>query len=238
MPAYVLILQKNMNFKKDKKLFFDLGQNTDLKHQSKFYGGYTIPPQIGRDIAIDLGSNIGLFCLENHKNFKDIFAIEASYWNFLNSLSNIFKSGIRNVRCFNLAAGKNTGEIIKIYQNGFDSVSATTSVEMLSALNKDIDTVPYHSVYSISLEGIFEFFGLNYIDFLKIDIEGAEYDFLLGKDLSNIASMGIEIHGTFGKEKKDQLKSHLNKYFEIYDVKYDDEAPGHSVMTYVNKTMF
>jgi FkbM family methyltransferase len=227
-----------MNFKKDKKLFFDLGQNTDMEKQAKFYGGYTIPPQVGRDIAIDLGSNIGMFFLENHKTFKNILAIEASYWNFLAGLSNIFNRRIANVKCFNLAAAKNTGEVIKIYQNGYDSVGATTSVEMLSALNKNIDTVPYHSVYSISLEGIFEFFGLNYIDFLKIDIEGAEYDFLLDKDLSNIASMGIEIHGTLGKEKKDQLKGHLSNYFEIYDVKYDDPAPGHSVITYINKTMF
>lgn len=84
---------------------------------------------------------------------------------------------------------------------------------------------------------MFDFFGLNYVDFMKIDIEGAEYDFLLDKDLSRIASMGIEIHGTFGKEKKEKLKSHFDKYFEIYDVKYDDEAPGHSVITYINKTM-
>jgi len=227
-----------MKFKKDKKLFFDLGQNTDMEKQAKFYGGYTIPPQVGRDIAIDLGSNIGMFSLENHKNFENILAIEASYWNFLTGLSNVFNKRIGNVKCFNLAAAKNTGEVIKIYQNGYDSVSATTSIEILEALGKETDLAHYHNVFSISLEGMFDFFGLNYVDFLKIDIEGAEYDFLLDKDLSRIASMGIEIHGTFGKEKKDQLKSHLSKYFEIYDVNYDDEAPGHSVITYINKTMF
>ena len=227
-----------MNYKKHKQMFFDLGQNIDIDKQSKFYGSYTIPKKIQRDVAIDLGSNIGLFSIENHKNFKDIFAVEASYWNFITSLDNIRKNQISNVKCFNLAAGKNTGEIIKIYQNGYDSVSATTSADMITALNKDEGSEFYHNVYSMSLEGMFDFFGLNYVDFVKIDIEGAEYDFLLDKDLSRIASIGIEIHGTFGEQKKDQLKNYLSKYFEIYDVKYDDEAPGHSVITYLNKTMF
>jgi len=227
-----------MKYKKDKQMFFDLGQNIDIDKQSKFYGSYTIPKKIQRDVAIDLGSNIGLFSIENYKNFKDIFAVEASYWNFITSLDNIRQNQISNVKCFNFAAGKNTGEIIKIYQNGYDSVSATTSVDMIAALNKDEGSEFYHNVYSMSLEGMFDFFSLNYVDFVKIDIEGAEYDFLLDKDLSRIASMGIEIHGTFGKQKKDQLKNYLSKYFEIYDVKYDDEAPGHSVITYLNKTMF
>jgi FkbM family methyltransferase len=179
-----------------------------------------------------------MFCLENHKTFDNIFAVEASYWNFLTGLSNIFTSRIGNVKCFNLAAGKSTGELVKIYQNGYDSVGATTSSELLKTLNKNPNDAPYHYVFSICLEGMFDFFALKYVDYLKIDIEGAEYDFLLDKDLSNICSMGIEIHGNFGKQKKDQLKNHLNKYFEIYDVKYDDEAPGHSVITYLNRTMF
>ncbi len=219
-------------------MFFDLGQNVDIAKQVKFYGGYTIPEEIERGIAVDLGSNIGLFSLENHENFKEIFTVEASYWNFISGLDNIRRCKINNVKCFNLAAGKSTGEVIKIYQNGYNSVSATTSADMLKINNKDEGSEPYHNVLSISLEGMFDFFGLNYVDFMKIDIEGAEYDFLLDKDLSNIASMGIEIHGTFGEEKKTLLKNHLSKYFEVYDVKYDDKSPGHSVITYLNKTKF
>ena len=52
---------------------------------------------------------------------------------------------------------------------------------------------------------MFDYFALNYVNFMKIDIEGAEYDFLLDKDLSMIHSLAIEIHGTFGQEKKNQL---------------------------------
>jgi FkbM family methyltransferase len=226
-----------MTYKKDNKMFFDLGQITNM-HQAQFYGGYVIPNKIQYDVAVDLGSNIGMFCLENHKKFADMFAIEPNYFTFLSGLYNIQRHRIANVKCFNFAAAKNTGEIVKIYQNGQDSVGATTTPHMLQVRSKDESTEPYHNVFSISLEGMFDFFGLNYVDYMKIDIEGAEYDFLLDKDLSRIASMGIEIHGNFGKEKKDQLKNHFDKYFEIYDVQYDDDAPGHSVITYVNKTMF
>ena len=111
-------------------MFFDLGQNVDIDKQAKFYDGYTIPSQINRNVAIDLGSNIGLFSIENHKNFGDIFAIEASYWNFITSLDNIRNNQISNVKCFNLAAGKKTGEIIKVYQNGHNSV-----INLLAALH-------------------------------------------------------------------------------------------------------
>ena len=94
----------------------------------------------------------------------------------------------------------------------------------------------YHNVYTISLEAIYEFFGIDYIDYLKMDIEGAEYDFLLEKDLSKIGCLALELHGTFGREKKEEMKQHLEKYFDIYHVEYDEDAPSHSVITYLNKS--
>ena len=224
-----------MNFKKNERFFLDLGQDNRMESQSRYYGGYTIPPHIGGDIAIDLGSNIGLFSIENHKKFKDIFAIEANYWNFLTTIHNLSQAKIANVKCFNMAAAKETGKVVKMYQNGYDSVSSTTSAEMIGALGKEEADEYYHNVFSISLEGMFDYFALNYVNFMKIDIEGAEYDFLLDKDLSMIHSLAIEIHGTFGQEKKNQLMNHIDKYFNIYDIQYNDPAPDHSVITYINK---
>ena len=150
--------------------------------------------------------------------------------------------GPQNIACFNLAAAKDSGEIVKIYRhdrNG-NSVSPITAKDMFVrsyAGDWDEDKETYHNVHTISLEGLYNFFDTDYIDYLKIDIEGAEYDFLLGKDLSRIGSMGIEIHGTLGQAKKDQLKEHIAQYFDVYSIDYDNPAPEHSVITYINKEL-
>jgi len=46
-----------------------------------------------------------------------------------------------------------------------------------------------------------------------VDIEGAEYDFLMNKDLSNIDSMYIEFH--CGPKKNKDLCIYLSQYFYI-----------------------
>jgi len=228
--------------------------NSRTENQKDYYGKYLIPEQISRNVAIDLGSNVGHFSQDNFMEFDSIFAIDASYQNFRETLKRIMEINesddmAYNVSCFNLAAAKNCGEVIKVYKHAWngESVSCVTVSDMLTKQYGDVwypaptsgpnNGEPWHNVYTISLEGMYRFFDIDYIDYLKIDIEGAEYDFLLDKDLSKIGAMGLEIHGTLGKELKDKLKEHISKYFEIYDVDFDDPAPGHSVITYINKEL-
>lgn len=47
------------------------------------------------------------------------------------------------------------------------------------------------------------------IDFLKIDCETSEYEFLLGKNLSNIKYIAIELHNQLGIEKYTELYNFL-----------------------------
>ena len=223
---------------------FKFGNN--LTGQEIYYGNYLLPEQIENKVAIDVGSNVGLFVMENYNKFDNLYAIEASYENFLTTLRKVLHKNLKfneaeNVSCFNLAAAKNTGEVIKIYahdSNG-NSVSPMTIPDMFSkqygAWKEENER--YHNVLTISLEGMYEFFNVDYIDYLKVDIEGAEFDFLLGKDLSRIGCLALELHGTLGQEKKDEMKQHLEKYFNVYHIEYDLPAPQHSVITYVNKEL-
>ena len=57
------------------------------------------------------------------------------------------------------------------------------------------------SVKTISIETIIEKYGN--INLLKVDVEGSEYEFLLGKDLSKINYIITELH--FGGEKQQNL---------------------------------
>jgi len=218
----------------------------NIENQEKYYGNYVIPPEINKNVCIDLGSNVGFFALENYDKFNFLYAIDASYQNFTTTLRKIIYENVKNnkaknVFCFNLAAAKDGGKIIKIYRhdNNGESVSPMTVEEMFTNQYKNWDETKetYHNVYSISLENLYTFFNIKYIDYLKVDIEGAEYDFLLNKDLSNIGCLALEIHGTLGQQKKDELKKYIEKYFEIYFIEYDDNAPKHSVITYINKNL-
>tara|TARA_B100000287_G_C20629830_1_gene779337 strand:- start:752 stop:1642 length:891 start_codon:yes stop_codon:yes gene_type:complete len=264
----------------------DFNFNSSLHNAVECYGTYILPPQIQTRIAIDLGSNAGLFSHQFFEIFDTIYAIDASYQNFVQSLKASKMLPTNNVFCFNLAAAKETGRIIKVYRNDINgtAVSPVTEKKMIQepmkrvfeknqgwchkealkilSLDKSdkfkkvddsdyllaIEDVHYeipwsekcesfHNVFTISIDGIYDFFNIDYIDFLKIDIEGAEYDFLLDKDLSRIGSIAIEMHGTLGEKLKDKLKSHLLKFFDIMIVHRDDISPGHSEILYVSKEL-
>lgn len=215
-------------------------------NQERFYGNYIIPEEIDKKVAIDLGCNVGFFEMEHYNVFDNIYAFDASYENTVVTLRKILAKNLRdneakNVFCFNLAAGSKTGEIIKVYQHMFscESVSPMTNKDMFTSqygLVWKEEIEPYHNVFTISLEGLYDFLSIDYIDYLKIDIEGAEYDFLLEKDLSRIGCLALELHGTLGRERKDAMKEYLLKYFDIHHIEYDDEAPQHSEITYINKS--
>jgi len=217
-----------------------------LSDQKKYYGTYLIPEEINRNVAVDLGSNMGFFVADYHDAFESLYAIDASYENFVETLKRVLYLNLKekkaeNVVCFNLAAANKTGEIVKVYRHDYNgqSVSPMTQTDMFTSQYPQWDESKetYHNVTSVSLEGLYELLGVNYIDYLKIDIEGAEYPFLLGQDLSRIGALALELHGTLGSAKKEEMKKYLERYFEIYDIQYDHAAPRHSVITYINKTL-
>jgi len=69
---------------------------------------------------------------------------------------------------------------------------------------------------TIDLDKIYEENKFDYIDYMKVDCEGSEYDFLMNKDLSRINFLVIELHdGFLGKEKADQLLRYIDKFFKL-----------------------
>lgn len=72
--------------------------------------------------------------------------------------------------------------------------------------------------YTVTMDYLFEQNVFNHIDFLKIDIEGHEYEFFQGlndKNLSKIKNISIEIHGPDSLRDNPKLghlfKEHLKK---------------------------
>lgn len=203
-------------------LKFNDGNNWLQKRITGVRSAYKIPKNIS-GVAVDIGANIGAFSVVNHENFDKIISFEPASQTFERCKEQT--SSFDNVSVYQYAVGKHSGDTVKLrhYKDAFYSGNATTLDDPKWYNDSD-----YEEVETISLEDIYTKFNLNKINYLKIDCEGGEYDFLMKKDISNIDYIAIEIHiqlGNKGKELLEYLKqthdviSHhgdgVNMHFEI-----------------------
>ena len=168
-----------------------------------------------RNVAVDLGANIGLFSINAAKTFKHVYAFEAVP--FLATIAthklNI-QHGFENVVVNRLAAADKTGQIIKIYKSksghpGDNTVFATDNMSLSE----------YDCCLTISLEDVFRLIDHDYIDYMKIDIEGSEYPFLMNKDLSNIGIIAMEIHEHHDDPTAmEKLQNHMSQYMHGWKI--------------------
>ncbi len=173
---------------------------------------YIIPSECKGGIAIDCGSNVGAFELRNKGRFDMYYCYEILKDNIDTMVHNLSGLGL-NYKVENLACSGKKDTLIPIYAyflNGTTdffgnsgNVGTVLTCEKgeqgLSADNK-ITEVP-----SVTIEQILE--QHNKVKILKVDIEGAEYEFLEGKDLSKIEYIVGEIH--FEKERHASLIEHI-----------------------------
>tara|TARA_R110002020_G_scaffold181520_1_gene376572 strand:+ start:14600 stop:15337 length:738 start_codon:yes stop_codon:yes gene_type:complete len=166
-------------------------------------------PEFKRNVAVDLGANIGLFSINAAATFKHVYAFEAVP--FLASIASHklnIQHGFDNVIVNRLAASDKTGEIIKIYKSKSGHPGDNTVFD-----TDDMNLSEYDYCLTISLEDIFRLIDHDYIDYMKIDIEGSEYPFLMNKDLSNIGVIAMEIHEYHDDPTAmKKLQDHMSQY--------------------------
>lgn len=175
-------------------------------------------PGLTGDVAIDLGSCMGSFALKYHERFNEIFCFEACYPNFLNSIENLKKEKIINkCRMFNLAASGKTGKIDRIVFNHEESPRSPSLKNDLVKSKSD-----GHPIMTISLEDILKIVGDRCISYLKVDIEGAEYDLFNSANyssLSKIQCISMEIHSELGDHEALQANIIRNE-FSIFKIEH------------------
>jgi len=159
-------------------------------------------------VAIDIGANVGAFSIVVAQHFDKIMAYEPVKKTYKTLKSNLERFNLHNVETYNLAVGKKDKEKVRLFVPEDDAYSGDAS-----AFYEVHSNGHYEEVETICLESILEKIeGAPYIH-LKVDCEGAEYNFLLDKDLSRIDSLSIELHGDLTKQKK--IAEHLDKYFYL-----------------------
>ncbi|NVK33307.1 MAG: FkbM family methyltransferase [Rhodobacteraceae bacterium] len=178
-----------------------------------------------QSIAVDLGMNVGSFPLVFSSNFDQIYCLEASKANCTDARENL--AGYDNIQIMHAALHSISNEKIALQK-----VSINGSCESGNFTTTDWDKKELNrSSFPGSFEGIEEIVSTisfsdflkemnvkSNINFLKVDVEGAEYAGLINEDLSNIDFAVLEIHYTaLGKERTKELIQHLLKYFDFYD---------------------
>ncbi|MBS1609321.1 MAG: FkbM family methyltransferase [Bacteroidetes bacterium] len=149
-------------------------------HRSPFYLGAS-------PVIIDLGSNIGLTLLDYHYEYPQarLIGVEMDAENF--KLLQFNTSTVKNCEIVNAGIWKENGEI---NYSGADSQSFSITAGNTTGENK---------TRAITIDRLLDSYNVSRVDFLKMDIEGAEAQIFLESDFNKWASrvniLSIEVHG-------------------------------------------
>ena len=144
---------------------------------------YRLPYSKKTKIIVDVGANIGLFSIYSviRQPQARIYALEADPLNFSILKENIESNSLKDrIQAFNFAVSSKIGETV-FYQSeisGWSSLFKTRGSQ---------DGKPVY-IDTINISTFCKNHGIKKIDFLKVDIEGAEYDVFLGdRDIFNVS---------------------------------------------------
>lgn len=177
--------------------------------------GYPIPAETIKN-CLDVGCNVGGFVNAWKSRIQKFYCIDASEYNIEQAVNNHKDMVDVDERIFFIhsAVHSKSGEtlFLRPYQYGENCSNSgsfgTTNFVYKSNGHGWVDGDLKEEVSTISLEDVLEdallFFGEEEIDLMKIDIEGAEYDFLFNKDLSKIKWISGEIHNFLSKMPSDE----------------------------------
>ena len=163
-------------------------------------------------VVVDLGANIGLFSLAIHKRFHDVnvFAIEPCLENFKNICRNISENHLTHVYPVKCAINGD-GRRQRFFQNSVNTGSSFAITDLAGDIHEDVEGKTFLQ--------FMDDFGIKKVDFLKIDIEGAEFEILTTIPHDRIGFLGIEFHKLLDQpleQSEQRIKSAKRYVKEIY----------------------
>jgi FkbM family methyltransferase len=178
-----------------------------------------------RDIVVDIGAHIGLYTIMASKHVGPngkIVAIEANPDNFEMLNRNVKLNQLTNVTNLNCAVYSRETKI-KLYLAG--EGSNRTKYNTLIAERANEGKEKFVEVNADTLDHLMQLQGISEINWIKIDVEGAEYEVLKGA--SNIISHSkdisllIEVHNLSGSNST--LYGHISQFLSLGNFKIDFE---------------
>jgi len=165
------------------------------------------------ELVLDIGANVGGFWNAWKWRFDNWHLVEPSVYNCEQIRLNGYEGSYsRN------AVGKTSGERVKLmkYMAGEDDTLSGNfgTQEFVNEGNGHGWQGEWEECITLSFSDITK---NREIGLLKIDCEGAEWDFLMDAELSGVKYIVMELHNFLGGVKQKQLMTHIeNTHTEIY----------------------
>jgi FkbM family methyltransferase len=180
-------------------------------------------------VIVDLGSCRGEFVDEMDKLFKvkKAILVEANPTNF-KTLKNK-----ENYILYNKAISDTSNQTIEFYEDVNSPYNGSKFFNYFNGVK--------HQIQTISLEDIIEENNISYIDILKVDIEGSEYDIMpnISDDTySKIKQITIEFHDFIDVDLKAKTENIINKLESLgfsrisKPIKYMNDSDNYDVLFY------
>ncbi len=161
-----------------------------------------------KGIVLDLGANIGAFSLYAARTATQVFAFEPENSNFEQLKKNIALNRSFPIHIFKKAAGGKCG-LAELSPAAINK-GASSLVFKRSDKSEHVET--------LTLEHILSLCEISNVDFLKIDIEGSEYELFENTSvhtLRRISTIEMEIHRVKGKNVRDIILKLENAGFRV-----------------------
>lgn len=153
------------------------------------------------EIVVDVGAHVGKYALVAAKMVGKngrMIAIEAHPENFKALLKNIRLNGFNNIIALNVAAFNEDGKELELFGSMDDRYSLKLSEG------------PKIKVKTITIDSILRKYGIEKVDLVKIDVEGAEVEVLEGMrkiiDNSQNLKILVEVHSENRRKLDDILR--------------------------------
>tara|TARA_R100001086_G_scaffold26318_1_gene12383 strand:- start:85 stop:690 length:606 start_codon:yes stop_codon:yes gene_type:complete len=159
--------------------------------------------------AVDIGANVGGFCLHAHSKFEKIYAFEPLKQNYHILQQVILQRGLTNVEAYCNAVYSESGKALSL-------VRPENNISGDVFCSEEGNTLAIEKCETISLSDIIKTLNISKIDYLKMDCEGAEYDIFENfNDFDKIFIIALELHevGDYPLLKKEALLKKLHEHY-------------------------
>jgi FkbM family methyltransferase len=140
-------------------------------------------------VVVDAGANVGLFSIYASTIAERVYAIEPTATHYQNMISIILALKITNIVPINMALWTHTGTV------DFHLVDHNTTMNSITGHSQNTVLVP-----CLDLPTLFDQYGIATVNYLKCDIEGAEFGII---DHETFAQVSHRINNLY-------LETHLN----------------------------
>ena len=176
-------------------------------------------------VIIDVGANVGLTSYYFSQFASQVYSLEPSKEHFACMLKMLDYNQIKNVKPLNMALYMQDGE----FELGHNQNKTMYSLHLAV---KD-DKLQSEMVPAVTFETLFKNEKIDHVDFVKLDVEGSEYEILghssFGEVAPKIDAMLIESHQWAGRHPNQLKESLKNRGFVV------EQVPNDASLFYAHK---